>query len=422
MFVLRTVAAKCKEFNCCLAQAFIDLAKAYDTINRWALWKVLELYGVHAKLIALLQDLHVGTQAAVRMDGVVGPWFEVSSGVRQGCVIAPLLFNVFMDFVVKQALSRMPPGCGVQMCLRKGGGVPEACDGTPFERIVMLLYADDMVLLSHDPQQLVTMLHVMDDVALEYGMCINASKTEVMVANGDPDEPMPEVVLSGGPVKMSQEFKYLGSWMVAEGGVEREVEVRRARALGVFASFGKLWGNKHLRLGDKVAVYKAFVLPHFVYGAEACNFKAADIARLEVGHSSCLRRLLGAKRSEHHTLEHIRGECGCSSLELIVAQGVLRWWGHVARMAPTRFPSMAMRLAPALGRRKPGRPSQSHLNTFQGILKGVGMKQIVGNWQDLAQDRVAWRQMVRGLSLAAPEIGKPTRVNPPRAAKNGHTL
>jgi hypothetical protein len=283
----------------------------------------------------------------------------------------------------------------------------------------MLLYADDMVLLSHDPQQLATMLHVMDDVALEYGMCINASKTEVMVSDG---EPPPEVVLSGGPVKLSQEFKYLGSWMAVEGGVDREVEVRRARALGVFASFAKLWGNKHLRLGDKVAVYKAFVLPHLVYGAEAWNFKAADIARLEVAHSSCLRRLLGAKRYEHHTLEHIRGECGCNSLELIVAQGVLRWWGHVARMPLTRYPSMAMRLAPALGKRQRGCPRQSHMTTFKGILKGVGMEQIVDNWQDLAQDRVAWRQMVRGLSLAAPEIGKPTRVNPPRAAKNGHTL
>jgi hypothetical protein len=419
MFVLRTVAAKCGEFQCCLAQAFIDLAKAYDTINRWALWKVLALYGVHPKLIALLQDLHVGTQAAVRMDGQVGPTFEVSEGVRQGCVIAPLLFNVFMDFVVKQALARMPPGCGVQMCVRQGGGVPEASGGTSFERIVMLLYADDMVLLSHDPHELVVMLHVMDDVALEYGMCINASKTEVMVGCG---EPPPEVVLSGGPVKLSQEFKYLGSWMVAEGGVGREVEVRRARALGVFASFGKFWGNKHLRLGDKVAVYRACVVPHLVYGAEAWNFKAADIARLEVAHSSCLRRLMHAKRSEHHTLEHIRGECGCSSLALMVAHGVLRWWGHVARMPFARYPSVAMRLAPALGKRPRGRPRQPHKSTFESVLKSVGMQHIGGNWQDLAQDRVGWRRMVKESLIVAPEASKPLRVNPPRAAKNGHTL
>jgi hypothetical protein len=353
------------------------------------------------------------------MGGEVGPWFEVSSGVRQGCVIAPLLFNVFMDFVVKQALSRMPVGCGVQMCLRRGNAVPEASAGTPFERIVMLLYADDMVLLSHDPQELVAMLHVMDEVAIEYGMCINASKTEVMVTCG---EPPPDVVLSGGPVMVSQEFKYLGSWMTAEGGVGREVEVRRARALGVFASFGKFWGNKHLRLGDKVAVYRACVVPHLVYGAEAWNFRAADIARLEVAHSSCLRRLMHAKRSQHHTLEYIRGECGCSSLELIVAQSVLRWWGQVARMPPTRYPSVAMRLAPALGKRPRGRPRQSHRATFESVLKGVGMQQFGNNWQDLAQDKVGWRRMVKGLRIVTPEASRPTRVNPPRAAKNGHTL
>jgi hypothetical protein len=57
-------------------------------------------------------DLHMETQAAARMGGVVSEWFDVKCGVRQGCVIAPTLFNIYMDFVVRQAMAQMPEGCG----------------------------------------------------------------------------------------------------------------------------------------------------------------------------------------------------------------------------------------------------------------------------------------------------------------------
>ncbi len=69
IYVLRSLGAACGEFSMCLAKAYIELTKAYDSINRWALWKVLRLYNVSTKLIALLEDLHTGTTAAVRLDG-----------------------------------------------------------------------------------------------------------------------------------------------------------------------------------------------------------------------------------------------------------------------------------------------------------------------------------------------------------------
>ena len=92
--------------------AFVDLRKAYDSVPRESLWQILRVYGVHAKLVELLEDLHKGTQVAVRMGGSMSERFDVRGGVQQGCVISPLLFNIYMDFVVKQALAQMPEGCG----------------------------------------------------------------------------------------------------------------------------------------------------------------------------------------------------------------------------------------------------------------------------------------------------------------------
>ena len=101
------------------------------------------------------------------------------------------------------------------------------------------MYADDVVLLSHDPRELAAMLLVVDQVALEYGLTINAAKTEIQIqhaARGNP-VPMPTVLLSGGEVKVTQDFKYLGSWIQQDWRVDLEVATRRGRALGVFQSF-----------------------------------------------------------------------------------------------------------------------------------------------------------------------------------------
>ena len=63
---------------------YVDFRKAYDSVNRDALWKVLRLYGVHPKLITLLKDLHSSSAAAVRVGGELRQQLPVKAGVRQG--------------------------------------------------------------------------------------------------------------------------------------------------------------------------------------------------------------------------------------------------------------------------------------------------------------------------------------------------
>ena len=163
--------------------AFIDLRKAFDSVPRDALWRVLSAYGAPPLLVELLMDLHTGTLAAVRLGALKGEPFSVSCGVRQGCVIAPLLFNVFIDFVVKQALTRMPSTCGVFAAFRSEDRPLHAAgagSGSTSDYIPLLMYADDMALTCHCPLELAAFLRVMDDVCTECGLSINASKTEVM--------------------------------------------------------------------------------------------------------------------------------------------------------------------------------------------------------------------------------------------------
>ena len=80
--------------------AFIDLEKAYDTIDRHGMWQMLRVYGVGGKLSKAVQSLYVDSNACVLVGNDVSEWFPVNVGLRQGCVMSPWLFNVYMDGVV----------------------------------------------------------------------------------------------------------------------------------------------------------------------------------------------------------------------------------------------------------------------------------------------------------------------------------
>ena len=86
---------------------FIDLQKAYDTVDRTLLWQVLTRIGVPPQMIAVIRKFHDGMRACVRPDdGVCSDWFEVEQGLRQGYVLSPLLFNIFFAAVLNVVLQR----------------------------------------------------------------------------------------------------------------------------------------------------------------------------------------------------------------------------------------------------------------------------------------------------------------------------
>jgi hypothetical protein len=118
------------------------------------------------------------------------------------------------------------------------------------------MYADDVVLLPHDPQELAVMLVVMDQVAREYGMAINAAKSEIQEQQPSKGKaaPVPEVNLPGGEVKTASHFRYLWQLDQQDWGMDKEAAVRRAKGLAAFQSFSNVWANQKLKLAHKMRV------------------------------------------------------------------------------------------------------------------------------------------------------------------------
>ena len=103
IWVARQVIEKATEYRTPVHLSFVDLTKAYDSVDRTALVAVLRSYGVPHQLVNIIQELHTDTRCHVRTRDGVSEDFQVRSGVRQGCVLSPLLFNCFMDRIVREA-------------------------------------------------------------------------------------------------------------------------------------------------------------------------------------------------------------------------------------------------------------------------------------------------------------------------------
>ena len=107
MFVVRRLQKVGRNAGVSLHMCFIHLQKAYDTVDRTLLWQVLTRIGVPPQMIAVIRQFPDGMSACVRPDdGVCLDWFEVKQGLRQGCVLSPLLFNIFFAAVLNVVLQR----------------------------------------------------------------------------------------------------------------------------------------------------------------------------------------------------------------------------------------------------------------------------------------------------------------------------
>jgi len=97
ILALRLLSELYREFSKPLHVAYVDIKAAFDSVDREALWKALQATHVPLFLVSLIKDLHTGTTLCVRVGRSCTASFPTSSGVRQGCVLTPVLFRIAID-------------------------------------------------------------------------------------------------------------------------------------------------------------------------------------------------------------------------------------------------------------------------------------------------------------------------------------
>src|SRR5437867_3723400 len=164
---------------------FVDYQKAFDRVRHDKLAEVMVKAGIPDLERRLIINLYWRQHAAVRWDVEVSREVGVERGVRQGCVISPMLFDLYSEFVIRGAVEGVE-GIGF-------GGV----------NITNLRYADDAVLVAERRRKVQKMVDGLGTTCKEYGMEINVGRTGVMVMSGTagPGGMQRCVVLDGVPLE-----------------------------------------------------------------------------------------------------------------------------------------------------------------------------------------------------------------------------
>ena len=133
---------KTTEVACHSLLQFTDYAKTLDCVDHNQLWKILQEMGIADDLTCLSRNLYAGQEATVRTGHGTTDWFQVGKGVRQGCLLSPCLFNLYAEYI------------------RRNAGLEEAQAGIKISgrNINNLRYADDTILMAESEEALRSLL------------------------------------------------------------------------------------------------------------------------------------------------------------------------------------------------------------------------------------------------------------------------
>ena len=113
---VRWIIKKAGEFHKNIYFCFIDYAKAFDCVDHSKLWKILKKMGISDDLTCLLRNLYAGQEATVRSGHGTTDWFQIGKGVCQGCILSPWLFNLYAEYIMRNAgLQEAQAGIKIKM-------------------------------------------------------------------------------------------------------------------------------------------------------------------------------------------------------------------------------------------------------------------------------------------------------------------
>ena len=273
IFILRNIIEQSLEWNATLYLVFVDYEKAFDSIHRETLWKIMRHYGIPEKYVRLVKMFYEDSKCSVITEAGTGPWFDVKSGVKQGCVMSGFLFILVIDWIMRQTVQQQ--NTGIQWTLT--------------EKLEDLDYADDIVTTSsswNHAQQKVTRL---SENGLRTGLKINKEKTKTIRINSRNNNP---IVLDGEDVEDVDTFKYLGAYVDKTGGADHDIRCRIGQASSAFKRFTKVWNSSSYWRRTKIRLFNSNVVSVLLYGCETWKMNKGDEKRLNVFHHRCLRRIL----------------------------------------------------------------------------------------------------------------------------------
>lgn len=314
--------------------AFIDFRKAFDSVNRDKLWKVLNKSGLNGKIVQALQSMYTVVKARVRAGADLTEEFLCPQGVKQGEVCSPVLFSLFINELTKDIIQNGKHG--IQLA-------PEMIE------LFILLFADDVVLFSDSVIGLQTQLNTLSASAKRLGLVVNLDKSNIVVfRNGGFLNAREKWLFDGQELKIVNMYKYLGIFLSSRLTFSHTFKDLAERASkGVSAIVRLLWSVGDFSPNVFFKLFDCQIQPILTYGSEIWGLSANQEC-IERVHLSALKRFLGVTaRTPRHL---VYGETGRYPLYVSTYSRCVKFWLRLAMLDNHRYPRKAYNMLLTLQR------------------------------------------------------------------------
>ena len=372
---LRIIIEQSQEWNCPLYINFIDYQKAFDSLDRNSLWKIMAHYGIPQKVIRLVRSMYENAGGNILHNGKLSTFFEILTGVRQGCLLSPFLFLLAIDWIMKTSTQNRENG--IQWTLTK--------------KLDDLDFADDVALTSSSKKQMAEKTEIVAKTSSKIGLKINVSKTKILKINSNNNDP---ITVEGENLEVVEKFTYLGSVIDHQGGTTIDVQTRINKARFSFSQLNNIWNSGNISYKTKLRLFNSNVMSVLLYGSETWFLSKRSQSSLQVFINKSLRRIL--KIFWPNTISNVDLHRRAEILPVsdIIKTRKWRWLGHTLRKEDDDITKQALRWNPQ-GRRRPGRPKNTWRRQLQTELTKEGLT--MNSAETRAKDRREWRNLVRGL-------------------------
>lgn len=204
-----------------LYAVFIDSTEALDTVSRQGLWIILKKFGCTDKVLNMTKALHEGMQAQVVQGKDISKKYAVTNGVKQGCVLAPTLFSLYLTAMLKVPFRNLHEGIYIQT--RHGADLSDeshfkAKTRTTRYLVREMLFVDDTALVAHNAADIQLLVDEFARAAAQFSLEINIKKKECLLQPVKLLNPPPwpeSIMINQELLVQSTDFTYLGSTITA---------------------------------------------------------------------------------------------------------------------------------------------------------------------------------------------------------------
>ena len=311
LIIHNIIQRQCHKNKKRLYSCFIDFSKAFDTIPRDKLLIKLLDYDIKGKFFNTIKNIYINDKACLKINDKITDTFEVNQGVKQGCVLSPLLFNIYMADLPKifdEDLITTHPTTKHPSCL---------------------IWADDIITLSETEEGLNKMLNSLAKYCEENELVVNIDKTKCMICNKSGKLIRRNFYFNGIKIETVRSFKYLGLVLTPSGEIRSALNDLRDRAMKAFFKLKNSMGEVfHTHITTTLHLLDTLIKPIILYASDFWGcLKLPKDNPIEKFHHMACKHILGVQK--HTTNLGVLLELGRVPLQTYAIKAAIQNWERI---------------------------------------------------------------------------------------------